>query len=465
MRIPGFTGRVTTPADDGFAAACQIFNTAVTDRVPRAVAAAATTADVSTALRWAREQDLPLTVRAGGHNFAGHASVPDGLVLDVRGLREATVDRRRRVVTCGPGHVWGSLDAATSPFGLHPNGGSISSVGVSGFTLGTGLGHLAREHGLAGDSVVAAEVVLADGTVVRTDEPGAEDLDWALRGGCGNFGVVTSWDLALHPVETVYAGTLAVALPDARAALTTVLEDLAPRTPAALTWVAVMATLPPQAPVADALRGVPCLLLNLVCLDPEKGPRLVDPWRRALPVAMDAVAHVPYVAYQRSADASAPEGCGWDVRSEWLSDLGARTAEVMVGAAETATNPFYEVLVRPLGGRAAERADGDTPFSFRRSEHLLEVIAGWLPDDPREEQHRAWMQGVWEDFLPWSDGGACISHVGRDEGLPRVRSAYTEAVWERLTDVKTARDPDDVFSSTQHVPPRTRVPARTRAPG
>ena len=459
MDIPGFSGRVTLRGDDGFADACAIFNTAVDGRVPRAVAACASTADVAAAVRFAREADLPLSVRAGGHNFAGHALAPDGLVLDLRGMRDARVDPAARVVTCGPGHVWGTLDAATSPFGLHTNGGSISTVGVSGFTLGTGLGHLAREHGMAGDDVVAAEVVLADGSVVRTDSPGAEDLDWALRGGCGNFGVVTSWDLALHPVETVYAGTLAVALPDARAALTTVLEDLAPRTPAALTWVAVMATLPPAAPVPDALRGVPSLLLNLVSLDPRAGPGLVEPWRRALPVTMDAVDHVPFVAYQQSADASAPEGCGWDVRSEWLSGLDGRTAQVMVDAAEAALNPLYEVLVRPLGGRAAEIAADATPFSWRHSEYLLEVIAGWFPDDPREPTHRDWMTGAWDGFLPWSDGGACISHVGRGEGPERVRSAYGERAWERLVAVKTDRDPDDVFRSTQHIAPRRPVAA------
>ena len=459
MQIPGFSGRVTTPSDDGFAEACQIFNTAVTDRVPRAVAAATGTADVVAALRWAREQDLELTVRAGGHNFAGHALVPDGLVVDLRGMREARVDVDRRVVTCGPGHVWGSLDAATSPFGLQTNAGSISTVGVSGFTLGTGLGHLARDHGLAGDSVVAAEMVLADGTVVRTDDADSADLDWAIRGGCGNFGVVTSWDLSLYPVGTVYAGMIAIALPDARAALTRVLTELAPQTPDELTWVAVMATLPPQAAVPDSIKGRPCLMINFVCLDPEAGPGLVEPWRRALPVAADAVQHMPFVEYQKTADPSAPEGCRWDVRSEWLSGLDERTAEVMVAGAEAAENPLYEVLVRPLGGAAARRADGDTPFSFRRSEYLLEVIAGWFPDDGRDEHHRRWMTDVWQDFLPWSDGGACISHVGRGEGPERVRSAYTDAVWERLVDVKTARDPDDVFRSTQHVPPRAPVHA------
>ena len=206
--------------------------------------------------------------------------------------------------------------------------------------------------------------------------------------------MVTSWDLALHPVETVYAGTLAVALPDARAALATVLEDLAPRTPTGLTWVAVMATLPAAAPVPEALRGVPSLLLNLVSLDPAAGPGLVEPWRRALPVSMDAVDHVPFVSYQRSADASAPEGCGWDVRSEWLSGLDGRTAEVMVDAAEAARNPLYEVLVRPLGGRAAEIPADATPFSWRHSEYLLEVIAGWFPEDPREPVHRDWMTGA-----------------------------------------------------------------------
>lgn len=446
MELDGVRGRVIRPDDAEYEGARRIFNGAV-DRKPALVVQCAEVGDVVRTVRYAREGELPLSVRAGGHNFAGHALCDGGVVIDLRPLRAATVDPGQRLAVAQAGLTWGQFDAVTQRHGLAAPGGSISTVGVAGYSLGSGLGWLGRPYGLAGDSLLGAEVVTADGEVITVGDRQHPELFWALRGGCGNFGVVTALRFRVHPVSTVVAGTLAFSLQDAPQVLRAVVDQTA-GAPDTFNWTAVYVTLPPAPVFPEAVRGQAVMLLNLCSFDGE-------PWRPAAAPLFDTVGPMPYADLQRSADAAAPEGAHWDVRSEWLRDLDDEAMRAMADLARAAESPLYEIVIRPLGGAIARRAADATPFSFRHAGFLLEVIAGWFPDDPRGDQHRAWMQRTWERLAPLSAGGPDVSHIGVGEGVERVRAAYAPATYERLVEVKRRYDPDNVFRSTQNIPPMT----------
>jgi FAD/FMN-containing dehydrogenase len=451
VAVDGFRGQVLRPGDGGYDAARQVFNRAV-DRRPALLARPVDAADVATAVRHARDRGLPLAVRAGGHNFAGHAVLDGGLVLDLRGLTRATVDPSAGTAVLEPGLTWGEADAATQVHGLATPGGSISTVGVAGFSLGTGLGWLGRRDGLAGDALVRADVVTAEGDLVTASADEHADLWWALRGGAGNFGVVTALTVRAAPVTTVLAGSLMVPIDRAGAALTAVCDATAAM-PDALNWTAVLVTLPPDPALPPAVRGLPTLLVN-VCWagEPAEGERHIAALRGMTDPVVDLVEPMPFAAFQRAADASAPEGARWDVRSEWLTALDARAVQDLLNAAAVAAAPLSELVIRPLGGAIAAPPADASPFSFRHAGLLLEVIAGWLPGDDRGPAHRAWMQDAWARLARRSAGGPDISHLGLGEGEQRVRACFSPATYARLVDVKRRYDPADLFRSTQHIP-------------
>jgi FAD/FMN-containing dehydrogenase len=438
---------VVTPDDPGYDDARMIFNRSV-DRRPARVVRCSSAADVAAAVRGAREDGLPLAVRAGGHNFGGHAQVEGGVIVDLRGLTTIDVDPGTRRVVTGTGLRWAEYDAATSGHGLATPGGSISTVGVSGFTLGTGLGWLSRHRGLAHDNLLAAELVTADGEILAVDDDTDPDLMWALRGGCGNFGAVTALHFAAHPMSTVVAGTLLVDIDRAGEALRAV-SDLGPLPPE-LSWTAVIVQVPPAGPFPPELAGRPALMVN-VMVDDDTGLTALDRMRAALPTVADTVTTHTYVAFQQAADPSAPWGACWDVRSEWLRPLGDTEIAALVQAAREARSPLFEIVLRPLGGAVAERAADATAFSFRHADLLLEVIAGWFPGDPDPAAHRAWMTRTWESVLDRSCGGADVNHLGLDETAEHVRSAWSPSTYARLQQVRRRVDPDEVFVSTQRV--------------
>jgi FAD/FMN-containing dehydrogenase len=438
---------VVTPDDPGYDDARMIFNRSV-DKRPARVVRCSSAADVAAAVRGAREDGLPLAVRAGGHNFGGHAQVEGGVVIDLRGLTTIEVDPDARRVVTGTGLRWAEYDAATAKHGLATPGGSISTVGVSGFTLGTGLGWLSRHRGLAHDNLVAAELVTAYGEVVAVDDDTDPELMWALRGGCGNVGAVTAMHFAAHPQSSVVAGTLLVDIDRAGEALRAV-SDLGPL-PAELSWTAVIVQVPPAGPFPPELAGRPALMVN-VMVDDDAGLGALDRMRAAVPAVADTVTTHPYPAFQQLADPSAPWGACWDVRSEWLRPLGDTEIGALVQAAREARSPLFEIVLRPLGGAIADRAADATAFSFRHADLLIEVIAGWFPGDPDAAAHRAWMTRTWESVLSRSCGGADVNHLGLDETPEHVRSAWSPGTYARLQQVKRRVDPDEVFTSTQRV--------------
>lgn len=442
MDIEGFSGQVLEAADAGFAGACGIWNQAVSRR-PLAVVRCFSAADVAAAVRHARKKDLPLAVRAGGHNFAGHALVDDGLVLDLRGLRSLRIDDGRLHV--GAGLRWADVDEATAPYGLAASGGSVSTVGVAGFTLGTGLGWLGRPYGLAADNLLSAQLVTADGEILEVSPEDSPELFWAIRGGCGNFGVVTRFDFRLHPMRwQPQAGMLMYPVEQAAEVIAQVIGL---EVPDELSYATVLTTAPP---FAGELAGRTVLMVTAVHAGPPDAGRPVMERLRAIGrPALDLIRPTPFPLFQRSTDEAAPDGLRWDVRSEWLNRPDDEAITAAVRAAVEAPSPLSEVLLRPLGGAVA--TGPDTAFSFRHAGFLLEVIANWADGDGTHE--RAWMRQTWSELSRISAGGPDVNHLGLDEGPERLRAAYSPAAFDRLVRVKRTHDPDNLFRSTQNIQP------------
>jgi FAD/FMN-containing dehydrogenase len=439
--------QVLTPADPGYDDARSIFNRLV-DKKPAQVVRCSTAADVAATVRRAREAGLPLAVRAGGHNFGGHAQVEGGVVVDLRGLASVEVDPEARRVVTGTGLRWAEYDEATQKYGLATPGGSISTVGVSGFTLGTGLGWLGRRWGLAHDNLLAAELVTADGEVRLVDDERDPELMWALRGGCGNFGAVTSMHFQAHPLTSVVAGTLLVDIDRAGDALHALFAEAS--VPREMSWTAVFVHVPPVGPFPEAMAGKPALMIN-VMVDDDAGLAALERVRAVVPAVTDTITTHPYTQFQKLADPSAPWGACWDVRSEWLQPLGDAEIDALVQAARDARSPLYEIVLRPMGGYIGERPADATAFSFRHADLLIEVIAGWFPGDPDAAEHRSWMTATWESVLGRSCGGADVNHLGLGETPEHLRSAWSPETYARLQTVKRRVDPDEVFTSTQRI--------------
>ena len=445
--IKGFSGRLVTRDDADYEAARTIWNTAA-DRRPALIARCQTTADVCSVVRHANDRGLPLSVRAGGHNFACTALTDGGIVLDVRGLRRMDVDVARRTVTLGAGLTWGEVDARLQRDNLITTGGSVSKVGVSGFTLGSGLGWLGRQHGLAGDNVLGAEVVTADGTVLSAAPDEHPDLYWALRGGTGNFGVVTSWTMRLFPLSTPLAGTLVYSLDDTTSVLRELL-DVTADLPDTVNWTAVMTTAPPDPALPGDVAGRPVLLVPVLFTGPPSGGEAALAPLRAIgrPLA-DGVGPMPFRAFQSSIDEAAPDGMAWDVRAEWLTQLDDAAVEHAVAMAAAAPSPLSEFLFRPLGGAIAAPGAPDTPFSFRHADLLVEIIAN--APAGTAEPHRAWLEKGLAGLRRVSAGGPDVNHIGLGEDPARVTAAYSPAVRAQLKGVKAAYDPGNLFRSVQY---------------
>jgi FAD/FMN-containing dehydrogenase len=441
LRAEGFTGRVVEPGDAGYDEARSCWNGAV-DRRPAAVAYATDADDVAAAVRAARAAGLPFTVRAGGHSVSGR-SVRDGaLCVDLRALDDVEVDPARAVVRVGGGALLSELDAATQAHGLAVPGGQVSHTGVGGLALGGGLGWLMRRHGLTIDSLLAAEVVLADGTLVRAAPGEHADLFWALRGGGGDFGIVTRFEFRGHRVgPTVLGGMLAYPWERAREALEAG-RELMDGAPDELTTFVVLITAPPQPPFPPALQGRRAAVIAVAWSgDPAEGERRLAPLRAAHPPAADLVGPMPYVALQSMLDETAPPGGRYYDRLHYLADVGDAYIDALLAAFERAPTPETHVMTGWLGGAIDRVEAGATAFGHRGARALTWFIgaSGEAPLAPAA----AWVRRAWEETAPFATGGVYVNAL--DAERP-VRDAYADGIWDRLVAVKRRYDPDGALA-------------------
>jgi FAD/FMN-containing dehydrogenase len=440
LRARGFVGRVVEPGDPEYDTARAGWNGGV-DRHPAAVAKAGDADDVAAAIHAAGDAGLAFTIRGGGHSVSGR-SVRDGaLCIDLRELNAVDVDPARSIVRVGGGALLRELDAATQAHGLAVPAGQISHTGVGGLTLGGGVGWLMRKHGLTIDSLLAAEVVLAGGETVRAAADEHADLFWALRGGGGDFGAVTSFEFRAHPVgPAVLGGMLVYPWERARTALRAT-RALMAGAPEELTIFVALVTAPPEEPFPPELRGHRVAVVAAAWAgDLHDGEAALAPLRAGCPPALDLVAPMPYAALQSMLDQTAPPGWRYHDRMHYLPEVGDDLVDALLAGVERAPTPQSHVMTAWMGGAVDRVAPGATAFGHRGA-HALTWIIGCSGDEPLEPA-AAWVRRLWEDTAPFATGGVYVNAL--DAGRP-VRDAYADDVWERLLDVKRRYDPDGVF--------------------
>ena len=442
LRAGGFVGPIVEPGDPGYDRARAGWNGAI-DRRPAAVAQATDADDVAAAVRAARAAGLPCTIRGGGHSVAGR-SVRDGaLCLDLRALDAVDVDPGRALVRVGGGALLSELDAATQVHGLAVPAGQISHTGVGGLTLGGGLGWLMRRHGLTIDSLRSADVVLADGEQVRASAEEHPDLFWALRGGGGDFAIVTRFEFRAHRVgPLVLAGPLVYPWERARDALRASRDLMEAGAPDELMIFTVLLTAPPEPPYPPELQGRPVAIVGVCwCGEEAEGERVLAPLRASCPPLLDLVAPMPYVAMQSMLDATAPHGWRFADRMHHYDALGDDVVDALLAGYERVPTPQSHIVCGWMGGAVARVAPGATAFGHRGAGAFSWLIgcSGEEPVDAAAD----WVRGLWDDTAPYATGGVYVNalHAGRP-----VRDAYADAVWERLVAVKRRYDPDGFLS-------------------
>ena len=442
LRAHGFVGRLVEPGDAGYHDARKAWNGAL-DRWPAAVAYASDADDVAAAIRAARAAEQPFAIRAGGHSVSGR-SVRDGaLCIDLRALAGVEVDAERRHVRVGGGALLGELDAATQAHGLAVPGGQISHTGVGGLTLGGGLGWLMRHHGLTVDSMVGAEVVLADGRMVRASAEEHPDLFWALRGGGGDFGVVTRFEFHAHRVgPTVLAGMLVYPWGRAKEAMRAA-RELMDGAPDPLTVFAVLATAPPEAPFPPQLQGRPAAVIGVAWSgDLAEGERVLEPLRTGCPPALDLVAPMPYMALQSMLDQTAPPGWHYYDRLHYVEEVSDGLIDILVAALERAPTPQSHIITGWLGGAIDRVPPGATAFGHREARAETWLI-GCSPEAPVEPV-RDWVRAAHEAIAPYATGATYVNAL--EAGRP-VQDAFRDDVLARLVATKRRYDPDGALSA------------------
>ncbi|MDB4983175.1 MAG: linked oxidase domain protein [Myxococcales bacterium] len=444
-----FRGELVRSTDAGYDDARRVWNGAI-DRRPSLIARCRSEQDVAAVVALARETKQPLAVRGGGHSVAGNGVCDGGIVLDLSGMRAVDVDASQRVARAEGGATWADLDAATQAHGLATTGGLISSTGVGGLTLGGGIGWLMRRHGLTCDNLLAANVVTAAGRVVRASDDENAELFWALRGGGGNFGVVTRFEFRLHPVTTVLGGMLLFQASRAPEVLRRY-RDIIADAPDELTSLLAFLFAPPAPFIPEPLRGQPVVAIVLCHCGPgEEAQRDVAALRALRPDA-DLLAPMPYVALQGMLDAGAPRGLQNYFKSAYLSGLSDGAIDRLVAGAAKLPSPMSQIHLHHMGAAVARVAEDATACGNRDAAYAMNIIATF-PDAAATAAHVAWARDVAAAAAPFGTGGVYVNFLG-DEGGDRVRAAYGPAKFARLSALKAKLDPENLFRLNQNIPP------------
>jgi FAD/FMN-containing dehydrogenase len=446
----GFRGALLRPGEEGYDGARRVWNGAI-DRRPALIARCAGADDVVEAVRFAREQDLPVSVRGGGHAVAGHAVCDGGLMIDLSLMKAVHVDPDARTARAAGGLLWGELDRATQTAGLATTGGLISHTGIGGLTLGGGLGHLMRKHGLTVDNLLSVELVTADGERLHVDAVSEPELFWGLRGGGGNFGIVTAFEYRLHPVGPLVLGGPVFWPRDEAPQVLRVLRDVAADAPDELGMTMTLMSAPPLPFVPRERYGTPVVGLVLAWSgDLAEGERATAPLRQIGTPLADFVRPIPYAALQSMLDGGAPHGRHYYWKSHRLPALSDAIIDTLLASAETMTSPFSQIQSWVVGG-AVSRVDPEaTAVGKREVGFEINLPTGWPPSDPEGDRHRAWVREGWEALRPHSSG--ISANFISDEGADGVQAAYGDRL-RRLGALKDRYDPDNVFRFNANIPP------------
>ena len=440
-------GTITAPGDPDYDERRKLYN-AMIDRRPALIARCTDAADVMAAIGHAKRERLPLAIRGGGHNGAGLGSVDDGMVIDLSAMRGVIVDPVSRVARVLGGSLLGDVDHATHPFGLALPSGIISTTGVGGITLGGGLGHLTRGGGLTIDNLIAADVVLADGRLVRTSESELPDLFWALRGGGGNFGVVVSFSFALHEVSEVLAGPTLwplEAAPTVMRAFDTFMETA----PDIVGGFFLFLEVPPAPPFPEELHGRKMCGIAWCVTDPDATDVFDDLLAAAKP-DLHGVGRMPFPMWNSGFDGLYPPGHQWYWRADFVKELSDEAIALHCEHGAKLPTMQSSMHMYPINGAAARVGKDDTAWAYRDAKYGM-VIVGVDPDPANAGLVRDWTVAYHEALHPYSMGGAYVNMM-MDEGQERVRASYRDH-YDRLAAVKAVYDPENLFRVNQNIAP------------
>jgi len=445
-----FRGEIILPSDDAYESARKIWNATI-DKHPALIVRCSTTSDVVRAVNFARDNSLLLAIRGGGHNIAGNAMCDDGIVIDLSKMKAARVDPGTRRVTIEGGATLADLDAATQAHGLATPVGINSTTGVAGLTLGGGFGWLSRKYGMTVDNLESAEVVTAAGEVVRASAKEHPDLFWALRGGSGNFGVVTRFEFRLHPVGPgVLSGLIVYPIAEAKSVLQQSREFLA-KAPEELSVWTVLRQAPPLPFLPEEVHGKAIIALALIYAgDPKQGEPLIEPLRRFGTPLGEHVGVQPYVAWQQAFDPLLTPGARNYWKSHNFSTLKDGLFDAVIEYIEKLPSPQCEIFFGAIGGATTRPAPDAAAYAHRDAQFVMNVHGRW--EDPADDERCiGWARDYFNVSAPFASGGVYVNFLTADEG-DRVRTAYGPN-YDRLVQVKRKYDPDNLFRMNQNINP------------
>jgi FAD/FMN-containing dehydrogenase len=442
-------GKLIEPQDPDYEQARQVYN-AMIQKKPRMIAKCADVADVMNCVNFGRDNELIIAVRGGGHNAAGLGVWDDALVIDLSEIRYTRVDPAARTIEVGGGCTWADVDHANYAFGQVTPSGVISTTGVGGLTLGGGIGHLTRKCGLTIDNLLGADMVLADGRFVRANADENPDLFWAIRGGGGNFGVVTAFTFRAHPIANLYAGPMLWELNEAADVLKWYRKFL-PAAPDDLNGFFAFLTVPPGPPFPEHLHlKKMCGIIWTFTGDIAKAEEVFKPIRNFKKPALDFVAPIPHPALQSMFDPIFPPGQQWYWRADFLNDISDEAIPKHLEFAEKMPTWQSTVHFYPIDGAAGRVGKTDTPWNARDAQ-WASVIVGVDPDPANKQKITAWTKAYYDAVHPYSAGSAYVNFM-MEEGEDRVKATYGDN-YERLVAIKKKYDPDNLFRVNQNIKP------------
>lgn len=444
-------GRLITPSDKQYDAARAVYNGMI-DKRPALIAQCIDAADVMSAVTFARETDMRVAIRGGGHNGPGLGTVEDGLVIDLRNMKGIQINPARRTAQVQGGCTWGDVDHATHAFGLATPAGVISTTGVGGLTLGGGIGYLSRKYGLTIDNLISVDIVLADGTFVIANKESHPDLFWAVRGGGGNFGVVTSFEFQLHPVSMIYGGPMLWPV-ERGVEIMEIWRDYILSAPEDINgWFAYL-TVPPAPPFPEAfhLKTMCAIIWCDTGQAKDVETRFADIRKQFGEPSIDFTGSMPFPALQSLFDPLLPPGLQWYWKADFFNTITNEAAQLHREHGTRLPTPLSLMHLYPINGAAHRTGKNDTAFSFRDA-NFAQVIAGVDPDPANNDKMIAWAREYWDSLHPHSSGGAYINMI-MDEGEETIKAAYRDN-YEKLALVKNRYDTNNLFRVNQNIQPK-----------
>ncbi|HUO71275.1 MAG TPA: FAD-binding oxidoreductase [Solirubrobacteraceae bacterium] len=452
-RLSSFGGQLLREGDEGYEDARKVWNGHF-DRRPALIARCSSVADVQAAIGYGREHSLPICVRGGGHSAHGYGTGDGVLVIDLSPMKAIEIDPAARTARAQAGLTWGEFDKATQEHGLAVTGGRFSTTGIAGLTLGSGSGWLERRCGLTVDNLIGAELVTAGGEVVTASADENPDLLWALRGGGGNFGIVTTFTYQLHEIGPMVYGGLMACLPDRAGDILRFMRDYMADAPDDLGCGLAFISAPPEPFVPEEMHFAPMFGI-VVCWTGsiEEGERVLAPIREVAQPVMDMVQPIPYVALQSMLDGGGPHGTHAYMKAEFLPDLDDEVIGKLVQHGGTRPGPMVQLLLEPMGGAISRAAADSSALGSRDIPWCYHALSMWMdPSEDAADAHIAWARELSADLAPNTKAGVYLNYTS-DEGDERVRSSFGPERYARLVALKDSYDPSNLFRMNQNIPP------------